>query len=145
MQSYGLLDWDCPEISCWVYYWFYSQPAKLGFGHRRILASTGVQQDDPLGPLLFSLVLLQFLDSTSPSERCLLSLWYLDDGTFGIVLSLSSEFARCSNLTKSELYWFSGDCSFPGLPLTVKCIDLWVVARSCCLGTWSIFQLLFAY
>ena len=52
---------DFPEISHWVH-WCYSQPAELRFGHRCILASTGVQQGDPLGPLLFSLVLPQFLD-----------------------------------------------------------------------------------
>ena len=43
---------DFPEISRWVY-WCYNQPAELRFGHRRILASTGVQQGDPLGPLQF--------------------------------------------------------------------------------------------
>ena len=55
----------------WVH-WCYSQPAELCFGHRRyhILASTGVQQGDPLGTLLFSLVLLEFLDSTSVCNRC---------------------------------------------------------------------------
>jgi len=52
------------------------------FSCKCILASTGVQQGDPLSPLLFSLVLLQFLGSVSFSETCLLSLWYLDDGTF---------------------------------------------------------------
>ena len=80
----AFLDGVCkefPEISPWVY-WCYSQPAELRFGHRRILASTGVQQGDPLGPLLFSLVLVQFLRSISFSETCLLNLWYLDDGTF---------------------------------------------------------------
>ena len=80
----AFLDGVCkefPEISPWVY-WCYSQPAELRFGHRHILASTGVQQGDPLGPLLFSLVLVQFLCSISFSETCLLNLWYLDDGTF---------------------------------------------------------------
>ena len=124
---------DFLEISHWVH-WCYSQPAELRFGHRRILASTGVQQGDPLGPLLFSLVLLQFLDSTSASERCLLSLWYLDDGTFigsrSALLSLLSCFAHSGpsfglhiNLSKCEFYWPSGDCSFPGFPHAIKRID----------------------
>ena len=72
----AFLDGVCkefPEISPWVY-WCYSQPAELRFGHRRILASTGVQLGDPLGPLPFSLVLVQFLCSISYSETCLLNL-----------------------------------------------------------------------
>jgi len=126
----AFFDWDFPEISCWVY-WFHSQPAKLGYGHRHVLASTGVQQDDPLGRLLFSLVLFQSLDSTSPSERCLLSLWYLDDGTFigsrSALLSFPSKFGPHFglhiNLTKCELCWSSGDSSLPGFPLTVSCLE----------------------
>lgn len=53
---------DFPEISYWVF-WCYNQPTELRFGHRRILTSTGVQQGDSLGPLLFLSVLLQFLGS----------------------------------------------------------------------------------
>jgi len=59
--------------------WCYSQPAELRFGSRPILASTGVQQ---LGPLLFSLVLLQFIDFIKLHDLVKLHLWYLDDGTF---------------------------------------------------------------
>jgi len=44
---------DFPEIAPWVH-WCYSQPAELLFRNRHILASAGVQQGDPLGPLLFS-------------------------------------------------------------------------------------------
>ena len=44
---------DFPENSNWVR-WCYSQPAKLRFGSRRVLASSGVQKGNPLGPLLFS-------------------------------------------------------------------------------------------
>ena len=66
---------DFPEISAWVK-WCYSQPAELHFGSRRIMASSGVQQGDPLGPLLFSLVLLQFIDFVKLHDLAKLHLWY---------------------------------------------------------------------
>ena len=72
---------DFPEISAWVK-WCYCQPAKLRSRSRRILASSGVQQGDPLGPLLFSLVLLQFIDFVKLHDVVKIHLWYLDDGTF---------------------------------------------------------------
>ena len=72
---------DFPEISAWVK-WCYSQPAELRFGSRHIMASSGVQQGDPLGPLLFSLVLLQFIDFVKLHDLVNLHLWYLDDGTY---------------------------------------------------------------
>ena len=50
---------DFPEISAWVK-WCHSQLAELHFGSRQVSASSGVQQGDSLGPLLFSLVILQF-------------------------------------------------------------------------------------
>jgi len=99
---------DFPEISRWVY-WCYNQLAELRFGHCRILASTGVQQGDPLGPLLFSSFLLQFLGFNSLSETCLLSLWYLDDGT--LVVSTSSLLALLSCFTHSG----------PSFGLDIKC------------------------
>ena len=45
---------DFPEISAWVK-WCYSQPAELCFGNRRLLASSGVQQGDPLALCFFHL------------------------------------------------------------------------------------------
>ena len=46
------------------------------------MASSGVQQGDPLGPFLFSLVLMQFIDFVKLHDLVSLHLWYLDDGTF---------------------------------------------------------------
>ncbi|KAD6455032.1 hypothetical protein E3N88_09738 [Mikania micrantha] len=46
----------CPSISLWVDF-LYGQPARLYVGNDHIWSTTGVQQGDPLGPLLFALVL----------------------------------------------------------------------------------------
>ena len=112
---------DFPEISSWVG-WCYSHPAELCFGLWRILVSSGVQQGDTLGPLLFSLVLMQYIDHVKLHDLVAFHghLRYLDDGTF---ISLKSsllqlldtftshapQFGLHLNLSKCELFWPSGD------------------------------------
>ena len=46
-------------------------------------SQTGVQQGDPLGPMLFALVLHKLVSSIDADDGCLnliLQTWYLDDG-----------------------------------------------------------------
>ena len=111
-----------PEIAPWVY-WCYCQPAELRFGRRHILASTGGQQGDPLDPLLFSFVLVQFLGSTSFANTCSLSLWCLTMVPFIGPRSLLHDILSCFakfgprfslhiNLSMCELYWPCGDSIF---------------------------------
>src|SRR5215471_17698081 len=57
----------------------YSEASFLQFGDRSILSQEGVQQGDPLGPLLFCLTLHPILSSLSSKLR----LGYLDDVTLG--------------------------------------------------------------
>ena len=57
----------------------YRDPSILFCGEQTIQSSNGVQQGDPLGLLLFCLV----VDSLSKSLSSELKLWYLDDATIG--------------------------------------------------------------
>ena len=67
-----------PHLLPWVHS-CYAYPSHLFFGSQRLRSTTGVQQGDPLGPLLFSLTIQPILDSL-PSDLPFNS-WYLDDGT----------------------------------------------------------------
>ena len=68
------------ELFGWVQ-WSYGSANQLFFGPHSILSSSGVQQGDPLGPLLFSLVLCSLLDNHPPSMSSIFQSWYLDDGS----------------------------------------------------------------
>ncbi|XP_026454166.1 uncharacterized protein LOC113355509 [Papaver somniferum] len=109
----------CPSISSWVEY-LYGQPARLYMGDYYIYSSTGVQQGDPLGPLLFSLVLHRLIAKIN--EQCSLSLhaWYLDDGTIigdtaevakalAVVQTEGPELGLILNIRKTEIFWPSCD------------------------------------
>ena len=57
----------------------YGSPSSLFFGEVVIQSSKGVQQGDPLGPLLFCLTTHNMVQQL----RSELNLFYLDDGTLG--------------------------------------------------------------
>ncbi|GJT38166.1 putative reverse transcriptase domain-containing protein [Tanacetum coccineum] len=70
----------CPAISRWVEF-CYSNPARLYYGEHTLWSHQGVQQGDPLGPLLFALVLHPLICKIKDSFSLSLHAWYLDDGT----------------------------------------------------------------
>ncbi|XP_026383846.1 uncharacterized protein LOC113279369 [Papaver somniferum] len=104
-----------PSISRWVEF-CYSSPARLYYGSSTLSSSQGVQQGDPLGPLIFSLTLHPI--ALKISQQCKLDLqaWYLDDGTIiGDTLMVSQDFHIIKtegaaigldlNIQKTELFW----------------------------------------
>ena len=70
-----------PGLSRWAE-WCYAQPSKLFFGPETISSENGVQQGDPIGPLLFALALqpiLLELKNGHSDQGLQLSYSYLDD------------------------------------------------------------------
>ncbi|KAK9732675.1 hypothetical protein RND81_04G014600 [Saponaria officinalis] len=109
----------CPAISRWVEF-CYSSPAHLYYGELCLWSCQGFQQGDPLGPLLFALVLHPLVCKIRDSFDLTLQAWYLDDGTIvgntlvvGKVLELLTRDGPRSglhlNIGKTEIFWPSED------------------------------------
>ncbi|GJR96990.1 putative reverse transcriptase domain-containing protein [Tanacetum coccineum] len=105
----------CPDISRWVEF-CYSNLARLYYGEHTLCSCQGVQQGDPLGPLLFALVLHPLICKIRNSFTLSLQAWYLDDGTIvgdtlvvGKVLELIMEdgpwYGLHLNVDKTEVFW----------------------------------------
>ena len=96
------------------------------------MSTTGVQQGDPLGPLLFPLVLLDFLSHYQVPDGLCFHLWYLDDGILVGTPTALSSFLNALQLQgpsyglhpKCEVFWPSGDQSFVDFPPAVKRVVL---------------------
>ncbi|KAL5500371.1 hypothetical protein EMCRGX_G011922 [Ephydatia muelleri] len=115
-----------PELLPWVSYCYGSHPL-LCHPLGKITSECGVQQGDPLGPLLFSLVLHKLVSTIDADDECfslLLQAWYLDDGVLAgsrpavlravhLLEELGPVLGIHINLTKCELFGRMGNTAFP--------------------------------
>ena len=115
-----------PELLPWVS-WCYGTHPLLWHPLGRISSESGVQQGDPLGPLLFALVLQKLVSSLDADDECaeiLLQAWYLDDGALegtrpavlhalNLIEDLDPTLGLRVNLIKCELFSRRGNTSFP--------------------------------
>ena len=85
-------------------------------GDDHILSTTGVQQGDPLGPLLFALVLHPLVLRVRDSCKLLFHAWYLDDGTIigdakevakalDVIIAEGPRLGLQLNIKKTEVFW----------------------------------------
>ncbi|XP_026399437.1 uncharacterized protein LOC113295303 [Papaver somniferum] len=98
----------------------YLRPAKLYYDHYILSSALGVQQGDPLGPLLFALTLHPLVKIIASQCKLDLHAWYLDDDTIiGDTLEVAKDLSiietegPCRGLhfnnTKKEVFWPSID------------------------------------
>ena len=127
-----------PGLARWVQ-WTYAAETNLQFGNSTLGSQSGVQQGDPLGPLLFALVvqpLAEELSSLTVNGKKLdLTFFYLDDGVIagdlecvakalqlveerGAALGLKLKVGKCELVLPAESSNYNLAALFPDRLLT---------------------------
>ncbi|GJT68044.1 putative reverse transcriptase domain-containing protein [Tanacetum coccineum] len=119
----------CPTMSRWVEF-CYSNPARLYYEEHTLWSCQGVQQGDPLGLLLFSLVLHPLICKIRDSFSLSLHAWYLDDDTIvgdtmvvrKVLELIMKDGPGCGlhlNIDKTKVFWPKEDprSRLAGIPL----------------------------
>ncbi|XP_026390360.1 uncharacterized protein LOC113285825 [Papaver somniferum] len=75
------------------------RPAKLYYDQYVLSSALGVQQGDPLRPLLFSLTLHPLVKTIASNCKLDLHAWYLDDGT---IIGDTLEVSKALNIIETE-------------------------------------------
>eukprot|EP00731_Ephydatia_muelleri_P010053 Em0005g639a len=101
--DFAILKIHFPELLPWSS-WCYGQHPALWHPLGTISSEIGVQQGDPLGPLLFCLVLQQVVSSIAEDPECA-SYYFTNDGGPPLGLYI--------NITKCELFSLSDLSTFP--------------------------------
>ena len=115
-----------PELLPWVS-WCYGSHSSLWHPMGQVSSQSGVQQGDPLGPMLFALVLHKLVTSIEVDDDCLhliLEAWYLDDGVLAgeksaviralhLIEELGPYLGLHINFSKCELFSRNGNSHFP--------------------------------
>ena len=121
-----------PGLACWVD-WCYGAASILRFGKHTIPSSQGIQQGDPLGPLLFSTALQPALRKAAkcPVELCFS---YLDDAV------LAGE----AHAVAAALRVFQAEAAAAGLVLEPSKCELVLVAGDASTVDLSVFPASFS-
>jgi hypothetical protein len=106
-----------PEIVPWVLYCYKSHP-RLWHVLGSLWSAAGVQQGDPLGPVIFALALHRLVIRLDDVEGPIMNSWYLDDG---ILAGSRKALLECLGIIEEAREW-------SGLEINLgKC---WVFSRS---------------
>ena len=138
--GYAVMSAVSSELLPWVS-WCYDSHSILWHPKGTISSQSGVQQGDPLGPMLFALVLRKLVSSIEADDGCFdlsLNLWYLDDGVLAgersavvralhLIKELGPHLGLHINLPKCEMFSKNGNSHFSD---TVKSSILPLIWRS---------------